>query len=125
MPTTKRPPLSQECIEARIVLRVAQLREAASTACEYWRQRKGADRFSMRGLEHPLCAFGAERAVWSLTTSSRTAATSIGSRPASCSRSVSPVTIASNVTPSCTGFVLTAGSTTGRSIRAIRALLVV
>ena len=27
MPTMKRPPLSQECIEARIVLRVAQLRE--------------------------------------------------------------------------------------------------
>ena len=47
----KRPPLSQECIEAGIVLRVAQLRElAAWTACEYWRQRKGADRFSMRGL---------------------------------------------------------------------------
>ncbi|MGB8529150.1 MAG: hypothetical protein WCD75_20400, partial [Rhodoplanes sp.] len=51
MPTMKRLPLSQECIEARIVLRVAQLRElAAWTACEYWRQRKGADRFSMRGL---------------------------------------------------------------------------
>ena len=51
MPTMKRPPLSQECIEAGIVLRVAQLRElAAWTACEYWRQRKGADRFSMRGL---------------------------------------------------------------------------
>ena len=40
----KRPPLSQECIEAGIVLRVAQLRElAAWTACEYWRQRKGGD----------------------------------------------------------------------------------
>ena len=44
MPTMKRPPLSQECIEARIVLRVARLRElAAWTACEYWRQRKGGD----------------------------------------------------------------------------------
>ena len=41
MPTTKRPPLSQECIEARIVLRVAQLRElAAWTACEYWRAQE-------------------------------------------------------------------------------------
>ena len=44
MPTMKRPPLSQECIEAWIVLRVAQLRElAAWTAREYWRQRKGGD----------------------------------------------------------------------------------
>ena len=44
MPTMKRPPLGQECIEARIVLRVAQLRELAGwTACEYWRQRKGGD----------------------------------------------------------------------------------
>ena len=30
MPTIKRPPLSQECIEARIVLRVAQLGELAA-----------------------------------------------------------------------------------------------
>ena len=46
----KRPPLSQECIEARIVLRVAQLRElAAWTACEYWRQRKGGDAYGRAG----------------------------------------------------------------------------
>ena len=60
--TAKRPPLSQECIEARIVLRVAQLRElAAWTACEYWRQRKGADRFSMRGLRAAAAASGTRR----------------------------------------------------------------
>ena len=46
----KRPPLSQECIEAGIVLRVAQLRElAAWTACEYWRQRKGGDAHGRAG----------------------------------------------------------------------------
>ena len=67
MPTMKRPPLSQECIEARIVLRVAQLRElAAWTACEYWRQRKGADRFSMRGLERCRSEWQLDAAVHSL-----------------------------------------------------------
>ena len=63
----KRPPLSQECIEAGIVLRVAQLRElAAWTACEYWRQRKGADRFSMRGLERCRSEWQLDAAVHNL-----------------------------------------------------------
>ena len=67
MPTMKRPPLSQECIEAGIVLRVAQLRElAAWTACEYWRQRKGGDRFSMRGLERLPQRVALDAAVHSL-----------------------------------------------------------
>ena len=67
MPTMKRPPLSQECIEAGIVLRVAQLRElAAWTACEYWRQRKGGDRFSMRGLERCRSEWQLDAAVHNL-----------------------------------------------------------
>lgn len=67
MPTTKRPPLNQECIEARIVLRVAQLRElAARTAVEYWRERTGGNRFSMRGLERLPQRVALDAAVHSL-----------------------------------------------------------
>ena len=44
MITTRRRPLSQEEIEARIELRIAQLRVlAAQTAVDWWRELTGAN----------------------------------------------------------------------------------
>lgn len=56
-PTTKRPPLSQECIEARINLRVAKLRE------RHGRRHKGGDPHRSAGeiAGSILCTVGGRR----------------------------------------------------------------